>query len=58
MNAVAFTTQEVLCFKNVDSCQVIIGAGDWVQWCCYAAVITRAEDKIENKLTAGWGMSR
>ena len=56
MNTVVFATQEVLCFKDVNSCKVIIGAGDLVQWCRYAAVITRAEDKIENKFTAGWGI--
>ena len=54
MNTVTFATQEALRFKNDNSCQIITGAGDRVQWCRYAAVITRAKDKIENEFTAGW----
>ena len=51
---VTFATQEVLCFKNVKSGEVIVGAEDRVEQCHYAAVITRIEDEIENELTAGW----
>ena len=54
MNIIAFATQEIVCFKNVNSCQVITSAGDRVQWCRYAAMITTTEDKIENELTVGW----
>jgi len=49
---VTFTTQEVLCFKNAKSGEVIVGAEDRVEQCHYAAVITR----IEDKLTAGWNI--
>ena len=51
---VTFATQEVLCFKNAKSGEVIVGAEDRVEQCHYAAVITRIEDEIENELTAGW----
>jgi len=51
---VTFATQEVLCFKNAKSGEVIVGAEDRVEQCHYAAVITRIEEEIENELTAGW----
>ena len=46
-----FATQEVLCFKNAKSSEVIVGAEDRVEH-HYAAVIAR----IEDELTAGWKM--
>ena len=51
---VTFATQEVLCFKNAKTGEIIVGAEDRVEQCHYAAVITRVEDEIENELTAGW----
>jgi len=51
---VTFATQEVLCFKNAKSDEVIIGAEDRVEQCHYAAVNTRIEIETENELTAGW----
>ena len=49
-----FATQEVLCFKNAKTREVIVGAEDRVEQCQYAAVITRIEEDIDDELTAGW----
>ena len=51
---VTFTKQGVLRFKNAKTGEVVFGAGDRVEQCHYAAVITSVEDEIENELTAGW----
>ena len=51
---VTFAIQEVLCFKNAKSGEVIVGAEDRVERCHYAAIITRIKDEIEIELAAGW----
>jgi import inner membrane translocase subunit TIM44 len=51
---VTFATQEVMCFRNAKTREVISGAEDRVEQCHYAAVITRIEDDLDNELTAGW----
>jgi import inner membrane translocase subunit TIM44 len=51
---VTFATQEVLCFKDIKSGEVVVGAQDRVEQCHYAAIITRLEDQIDNDLTGGW----
>lgn len=51
---ITFATQEVLCFKNAKTGEVIVGAEDRVEQCHYAAVIARIEEEIEDELTAGW----
>jgi import inner membrane translocase subunit TIM44 len=51
---VTFATQEVMCFRNAKTREVVSGAEDRVEQCHYAAVITRIEDDLDNELTAGW----
>ena len=54
MFVITFTTQEMLLFRNVKTREIIVGAEDKVDQCHYAAVITRAEEELDNELTGGW----
>jgi len=49
---ITFMTQEVPLFWDRKTREVIVGAGDRVEQCNYAAVITHVEE-LENELT-GW----
>lgn len=51
---ITFTTQEMLIFRNSKTREVVIGAENKVDQCHYAAVITRAEEELDNELTGGW----
>ncbi|CAL1714806.1 unnamed protein product [Somion occarium] len=51
---ITFATQEMLLFRNAKTREIIVGAEDKVEQCHYAAVITRAEEELDNELTGGW----
>lgn len=51
---ITFATQEVLCFRNVKTREIVVGAEDRVEQCHYAAVVTRLEEELDNELTGGW----
>ena len=51
---ITFTTQEMLLFRNAKTKEIMVGAEDRVEQCHYAAVVTRAEEELDNELTGGW----
>lgn len=51
---VTFATQEMLLFRNAKTREAIIGSEQNIEQCHYAAVITRAQEELDNELTGGW----
>lgn len=51
---VTFATQEMLLFWNAKTREAIIGSEQNIEQCHYAAVITRAQEELDNELTGGW----
>lgn len=51
---VTFATQEVLCFRNAKSGEVVVGNPTAVEQCRYAAVLKLEESELDNPETGGW----
>jgi import inner membrane translocase subunit TIM44 len=51
---VTLSTQEISCWRNVKTGEVIAGNEDVVQKCRYAMSLTRVPEDVGDELTGGW----
>lgn len=54
---ISFTTQEIFCFKNAKTGDIVAGSPDGVVGVRYAIAITREEETLDDEITGGWKMT-